>query len=43
MFIKVEVKSKDPVVYLIDQKELLIGSSPEICHLKTMKIDRESD
>ena len=34
MFIKVEVKSKDPVVYLIDQKELLIGSSPEICHLK---------
>jgi hypothetical protein len=34
MFIKVEVKSKDPVVYLIDQKELLIGSSSDVSHVK---------
>jgi pSer/pThr/pTyr-binding forkhead associated (FHA) protein len=34
MFIKVEVKSKEPVVYLIDRKELLIGSSSEVCHVK---------
>jgi pSer/pThr/pTyr-binding forkhead associated (FHA) protein len=34
MFIKVELKSKDSVTYLIDQKELLLGSSQEICHIR---------
>jgi len=34
MFIKVEVKSKEPVIYIIEQNELIVGSSPDYCHLR---------
>jgi pSer/pThr/pTyr-binding forkhead associated (FHA) protein len=34
MFIKVEVKSREPIIYLIEHKELIIGSLDNQCHLK---------